>query len=50
MSKVEIRCPKCSSLDVEKNRNQEYHCCHCGKIFYFVTPECGSLDLERYEL
>jgi DNA-directed RNA polymerase subunit RPC12/RpoP len=48
---VEIRCPKCSSPAVEKNKNQEYHCSHCGEIFYFVTPNCGSQsDLERYKL
>jgi predicted RNA-binding Zn-ribbon protein involved in translation (DUF1610 family) len=49
-SKVELRCPKCGYLEVEKNKNQEYRCSRCGEIFYFVTPECGSADFERYKL
>ena len=47
---VEIRCPKCGSPAVEKNKNQEFRCSHCGEIFYFVTPKCGSPDFERYKL
>lgn len=50
-SKVEIRCPKCGSFAIEKNKNQERRCTKCGEIFYFVTPKCGSqTDLERYNL
>ncbi|XES77963.1 MAG: hypothetical protein ACBZ72_03585 [Candidatus Bathyarchaeia archaeon] len=46
-----IRCPKCQSLEVEKNKNQEFHCRQCGETFYFVTPKCGSqMDSSRYEL
>jgi len=47
---VEIRCPKCGSSAVEKTKNQEFHCSNCGEIFYFVTPKCGSADIERYKL
>jgi ribosomal protein L37AE/L43A len=48
---VEMRCPKCGSADIKKNKNQEYLCSKCKEIFYFVTPKCGSqLDLKRYAL
>jgi len=48
---IEIRCPKCGSLKVERTKNQECHCNQCGAIFYFVTPKCGSqADLGRYDL
>jgi ribosomal protein L37AE/L43A len=48
---IEIRCPKCGSLKVERTKNQECHCNQCGEIFYFVTPKCGSqADLGRYDL
>jgi predicted RNA-binding Zn-ribbon protein involved in translation (DUF1610 family) len=48
---VEMRCPKCGSAAIKKNKNQEYFCSKCGETFYFVTPKCGSqLDLKRYTL
>jgi ribosomal protein L37AE/L43A len=48
---VEMRCPKCGSLRVERQRNQEVKCCACGMVFYFVTPDTGSgTDFERYTL
>ena len=52
MSKpIKVCCPKCGSSDVEKLRNQEFHCKTCGETFYFVTPNTGSAsDMERYEL
>jgi ribosomal protein S27AE len=48
---VEMRCPKCGSAAIKKNKNQEYLCSKCGETFYFVIPKCGSqLDLKRYTL
>jgi DNA-directed RNA polymerase subunit RPC12/RpoP len=46
-----VRCPKCGSERVERQRNQEVRCSACGFIFYFVTPDAGSVeDLDRYRL
>ena len=51
MSKPKVVCPKCGSSNVEKERNQEFHCKVCGEVFYFVTPNTGEADnFERYEL
>jgi ribosomal protein L37AE/L43A len=48
---VKISCPKCSSPAVEKNKNQEFRCNTCGKIFYFVTPKYGSdPNSKKYKL
>ncbi len=48
---AKIRCPKCGSHSVEKNKNQEFHCIDCEEIFYFVTPKCGSEpSFEKYKL
>ncbi|MGE5555017.1 MAG: hypothetical protein ACM3UY_01945 [Methanocella sp.] len=45
-----MQCPKCKSNRVERQRNQEVKCLACGMVFYFVTPDTGSLDYSRYEL
>jgi ribosomal protein L37AE/L43A len=45
-----MRCPKCGSLHVERLRNQEVKCIGCGFVFYFVTPDTGSIDFDRYRL
>jgi len=46
----QLRCPKCKSLRVERQKNQEVKCQACGFVFYFVTPDTGSSDLSRYDL
>ena len=45
-----MRCPKCGSLRVVCVRNQEVCCEVCGLVFYFVTPDTGSSDFDRYRL
>ncbi|MDD4325537.1 MAG: hypothetical protein PHC63_03805 [Candidatus Bathyarchaeota archaeon] len=46
-----MRCPKCGSLKVERQRNQEVRCCSCGLVFFYVTPDAVSgTDLDRYRL
>jgi len=45
----QLRCPKCKSPRVERERNQEVKCQVCGFVFYFVTPDTGSSDFSRYE-
>jgi ribosomal protein L37AE/L43A len=45
-----LRCPKCGSLRVERQKNQEVKCVKCGMVFYFVTPDTGSADFGRYQL
>ncbi|MDR0470291.1 MAG: hypothetical protein LBH79_01025 [Nitrososphaerota archaeon] len=45
-----MRCPKCGSLRVERLHNQEVRCQACGMVFYFVTPDTGSADFDRYKL
>jgi len=45
-----MRCPKCGSANVERLKNQEVKCCKCGLVFFFVTPDTGSSDFERYNL
>ncbi len=46
-----VKCPKCGSYAVDRQRNQECKCRKCGAVFYFVTPDTGSADdFSRYQL
>jgi hypothetical protein len=35
---------------MERQKNQEVKCQACGMVVYFVTPDAGSNDFERYRL
>jgi len=50
MPPIKKICPKCGSSEVENQKNQEFCCKRCGEIFYFVTPNTASPEMDRYKL